>query len=214
MKHSFAILGLGRFGKNVAEALYQEGADIIVADRDEETINRFSEIAVSAVVAELSDAASIKAIGLSEIETVIVAMGENLEASIISTMVAKECGVPYVIAKASSKRMGDILMKVGADRIVYPEEEAAFRTAKHLISDNFLDYYDLDDTLCIVKLKPRKEWIGKSISELRLRNRYHLNVVAVREEKEMLSHVDPERKLTDESTLLVVTEQKELNKLK
>lgn len=213
MKHSFAILGLGRFGRKVADGLIEGGADILVADRDEEVIREYSGRVTSAIVAELSDEKALRSMGIGSVDVVIVAMGENLEASILSCMVAKEAGASKVIAKASSRRMGEILLKVGADEIIFPEEESAFRTAKRLISNNFLDYYELEDNLCLVEIAPKAEWVGKTLRELNLRNVYRVNVVAIREESKMISHIDSDIPIKSDSRMLMVMEKKDLKKL-
>ena len=213
MNQSFAVLGLGRFGRKVADALIDGNADVLVADRDEEIVNQYSASAASAIVAELSDEKALRSMGIGSVDVVILAMGENLEASILSAMVAKELGVPRVLAKASSRRMGEILMRVGADEIIYPEEEAAFRTAKKLLSDTFLDYYDLGDTLSLVEMRPRKEWIGKTLKELELREKFKLNVVAVREKGGAFVHISADIPLTVDAEMLIVAEKDQLNKL-
>ncbi|MBR4767612.1 MAG: TrkA family potassium uptake protein, partial [Lachnospiraceae bacterium] len=151
--------------------------------------------------------------GLGSVDTVIIAMGENLEASIMAAMVAKEVGVNKVIAKASSKRMAEILLKIGADEIIFPEEDAAFRTAKSLLSDTFLDYYDLGDHLSLVEMYPKPAWIGQTLKELNLRKREGLNVVAIREKGGSFVHINGDTVLTETSEMLIVAEKKKLRKL-
>ncbi len=215
MNKSIAILGMGRFGQFLAEELSKNGADVLIADNDEKIVNQYSGIVSDAVIADLTDTRSIKNIGLSGMDLVIVTMGSSLEASILCVMVAKECGVPRVIAKAASDRMGEILRLVGADEIIYPEKESALQNAHKILSANFLEYFSLDEDLCIINMRPKAEWIGKSLSELRLRNRYGINVVAIREKDGSLSaRIDPEKPLTEDAQILVLSETKELKRLK
>ena len=127
---SFVVFGLGKFGQAIADKLLESGADVMVVDNDEDIIEQYSSKATTAIEADLTDAAAIKALGISNVDCAIVSMGMSLEASIICTMVSKECGVKCVVAKAGSERMGKVLTKVGADEIIFPEEESGIRTAK------------------------------------------------------------------------------------
>jgi len=177
-------------------------------------VNQFAGLVSDAVAADLTDPESIKKIGLSDMDLVIVSMGSSLEASIMCVMVAKELGVKRVIAKAASDRMGEILLRVGADEIIYPEKESAVQTARKILSSNFLDYFSLGDGLSVISMVPKKSWIGKSLSELRLRNRYQINVLAIRDETGALkAGIDPAMPLTAGMRILVVAERKNLNLL-
>ncbi len=209
---SFVVFGLGRFGKAVADKLIDVGADVMVVDNDPDVIEQFADRATSAIVAELTDPEAIKATGIENIDCAIVAMGTSLEASIMCVMVSKECGVPFVAAKAGSERAGDILRKVGADQVIFPEEESGFRTARSLMSDSFLDYFELSSELCIVEMKPKEEWLGKSLRELNLRKRYGANVIAIR--KGTLSDsIDPDAKMDASGTLLLLMRKSKADQL-
>ncbi len=209
---SFVVFGLGRFGKAVAEKLIDVGADVMVVDNDPDVIEQFADRATSAIVAELTDPEAIKATGIENIDCAIVAMGTSLEASIMCVMVSKECGIPFVAAKAGSERAGDILRKVGADQVIFPEEESGFRTARSLMSDSFLDYFELSSELCIVEMKPKEEWLGKSLRELNLRKRYGANVIAIR--KGTLSDsIDPDAKMDASGTLLLLMRKSKADQL-
>ena len=146
-------------------------------------------------------------------DVVIICMGQSLGPSVMCTMVAKELGVPLVIAKATSKQMEAILYKVGADKVINIEEDAAYRAARRFLSENFLDYFDFGDNLAIVDLYPRSEWVGKNLKELHLREKYNINVIAVKSDNEMSSHIDPMLPLTSDSRLVVVGDKKDISKL-
>ena len=212
MNKSFAVLGLGIFGSKLTQTLAESGAEVLIADNDEEKIKQFSDMVDTAIAADLSSEEAIRALGIGDMDVVVICMGEQLETSILCAMVAKELGVPKVMAKASSRRMGEILKKIGVDEVIFPEEEAAFRTAKRLVSQNFLDYYDLDDNLCLVNMKPKDEWVGKSLVELNLRGKYDVNVVAIKEQGGKFEQVDPKKPLTASSLLLLVVHKKNLKK--
>ncbi|MBR6402789.1 MAG: TrkA family potassium uptake protein [Eubacterium sp.] len=214
MSKSIAVLGLGRFGKKLALGLYENGADVMAVDRDSKLIDSISDKVTYALVADFSDAESIKGLGLEEMDTVVVAMGSDLTASIMAVMISKEVGVPYVLAKASDERMGAILTKVGADEIVYPEEEMGERTARILVFDSFLEFFEIDDNLCMLEMKPKDEWIGKNLKELNLREKYSMNVVAIKNKNGMKSHINPDKPLGEDMTLLVIIDKVDLKKLK
>ncbi len=213
MIKSVAVLGLGKFGQKLAETLYNNGVDVIVADEDEEIVNHFSTKSTLAQVADLMDEESLKELGLSNVDTVVICMARHVEASLMCAMVAKELGVKYVLAKASTKRMEDILYKVGCDKVINIEEEAAIREARKLIATDFIDYFDLDDNLCIINMKPKDSWVGKNLKELNLREKFNVNVVAIKEKDGLTSHINPDMPLTKDSTLLLVTEKNNLRKL-
>ncbi|MBR5738406.1 MAG: TrkA family potassium uptake protein, partial [Lachnospiraceae bacterium] len=139
--------------------------------------------------------------------------GESLESSIMAAMVTKELGVHRIIAKASSKRMADILLKIGADEIVFPEEEAALRIAKSLLSNTFLDYYDLGDRLSLVEMYPKKSWVGKALRDLNLRREEGYNIVAIREQDGAFVCITGDTVLTETSKMLIVAEKAKLKKL-
>ena len=212
MKKSVAVLGLGKYGRSLAEGLYRLGADVLAVDKDKKVIEEFADKCTSAVCADLSDEEVVASIGLKNMDIVVVAMGRNLSASIMSVAVAKEQGVPVVVAKSSSGRMSAILLKVGADKILDPEGEGGMRSARILLSASFKDFFELDENMYMVELIVKKEWVGKNLIELNLRSRMNLNVVAMRESGEAWRFVDPQIPFTSDSVLLVVMEKKDMDK--
>ncbi|MBQ5330862.1 MAG: TrkA family potassium uptake protein [Oscillospiraceae bacterium] len=210
---SVVVFGLGQFGKSLALSLSKAGADVMAVDRDEEIVASVAPHVTYAAVADLGNADAIAGLGLSNMDIAVVAVASDLSASILSVVISKEMGIPYVIAKASGERMGVILKRTGADRIIYPEAEMGERTARVLMSNDFLEYFDIDDNLCIVEMKPKKEWIGKSLKQLNLRERYSINVAAVKSHNEMRSSIDPNKPLKENSDLLIITERDNLKNL-
>lgn len=213
MSKSFAVLGLGRFGKRIARSLYDMGADVIAVDGNPEQLEKVAGNVTYSVEADLTDAEDIKGIGIENTDVVIVAMGSDLKASIMSVMVSKEVGVPYVVAKAADERMGTILKKVGADKVIFPEEESGERTARILCSESFIEFFDIDKDLSIIEMKPKKEWIGKNLIDLSLREKYKANIVAVKENGKMHPVIDPKKELTEDTDLLIVIEKKNIKRL-
>ncbi len=214
MSKSIAVMGIGRFGKKVAVGLSELGVDVMAVDGNREILESISNVVTYAIQADLTNADAIKGLGLEGMDAVVVAMGEDMTASIMCIMVAKEVGVPYVIAKAAEERRGIILKKVGADKVIFPEEETGLKVARLLASDNFVELFDIDDNLCILEMRPKKEWVGKNMIDLDLRGKYGINVVAVKDENEKRSFIDPHRPIEDDTYLLVVAEKSDLDKLK
>jgi len=213
MKKSIAVLGLGRFGQFLTSELSKGGADVLVADGDEETVRRYANSVSCALKADLNDPDVIRNLGLAGVDTVVVSMGSSLDSSIMCVMVAKELGVPHVIAKAASLRMGEILRRVGADEIIYPEKESAELTARRLLSSDFLEFFDLGTELCVFSMKPKKDWIGKTLRELRLRDRFGLNVIAIREGGKASATVNPDEALVADAELFAVAERGKLDRV-
>ncbi|MBR1470113.1 MAG: TrkA family potassium uptake protein [Lachnospiraceae bacterium] len=213
MKQSVAVLGLGKYGKSIAETLYELGADVLVVDIKEDLIEDFSGKVTSAVCADLTNEEETVALNLSQMDIVVVAMGGNTAASIMAVAVAKEQGVPRVVAKASSDRMASLLKKVGADKIIDPEEEGGKRSAHILFSDMILDFLQMDENLYMIEMKPQSAWIGKNLIELDLRKHHNINVVAMRKHGARWGFVDPAVKLEKDSSLLAVMEKKDVDRI-
>ena len=213
MAKSIAILGLGKYGRSLADSLYSMGIDTLVVDINPELVRLYSDHSTTAITADLRNEDEVKELGLKTMDAVIVCIGTSLEPSIMSVNVANELGVPSVIAKVSSERMASILLRVGADRVINPEEEMGVRSARKLVSPSFLEYFELDEELCLVEVKAKDKWVGKSMKELDFRKQYHANVVSVREENVRWSFVDPDKPLKENSILLMMTNKKNLKGL-
>ncbi len=210
MKKSIAVLGLGKYGKSLAEKLYRLGADVLIADENQDLIDEFADRCTTAICTNLADEFEVASLGLKNMDVVVTAMGHNLAASIMSVAVAKEQGVPLVVAKSSSERMTSILRKVGADKVIDPESENGERSARILMSAVFKDFFELDSNMYMIEMRPKKEWIGKDLTELELRKTHNLNVVAVRGTGTNWHFVDPKKPFSTESSLLVVMEKKDM----
>ena len=211
MKKSIAVLGLGKFGKSLAENLYNMGADVLAVDRNAELINDFSSKCTSAICANLAEEDEVASLGLKNMDIVVVTMGSNLVASIMSIAVAKEQGVPVVVAKTSSERMSAILRKVGADKILDPEGEEGVRSARILLS-SYTDFFELGDNLYVVEMEPKGNWIGKNLLQLELHKNHGVVVVAIREKGEQWQFIDPRKPFTAECNLLTVMKKETMEK--
>jgi len=210
---TFAVLGLGRFGMSVADELMERGAEVLVVDQNERLIDENARKYTQTVIADLTDADDIRQLGLGNMDAVIVCMSQNLEASIMCVMIAKECGVHKVIAKAEDTMKGEILKKVGADQIVFPEMESGIRAAFQLIFHDVMRFFDLTGELVIVEMEPRREWCGKTLYDLDLRKKYGINVIAYQKDDKVYEVSSAKTVIQQGAVLLIVTTKANLDKL-
>ena len=211
-KKSVAVLGLGKYGCSLAETLYNLGEDVLVADEDERVIRDMSSKVTTAVRADLTNEDEVAALGLQNMDIVIICMGGNIAASVLSVSIAKEQGVPVVVAKASSPRMKALLKRVGADKIIDPEREGGVRSARIIASQHIHDYFEIDENLCMIELKPKIGWVGHNLIDLNLRKKYNINVAAIKKQDGNWGFVDPGHELKSEDLLMIITEKDDLNK--
>ena len=188
------------------------GIEVLAVDRNKIIVNEIASEVTYAVQMDVTNEDALKSIGVEKMDGVIVAIGENLEASVMATLLVKELGVPYVVAKAETEMQKKILEKIGADKVVFPEKEMGVRLAKN-IAGNFLDVFDLSSKDSMVELKVKEEWIGKSIRELDFRNRYHLNIVAFRRDGKLDSFPDPDDVLQRDDIIITVGKNEDLSRI-
>ena len=177
---SYIVIGLGRFGSRAAKRLCELGCEVLAIDQNSELVQPISGLVTQAVVADARDKEVLRALGAKDFECAIVAIGTNLANSVLATMNLKELGVPYIVCKASDETHRQVLMKLGADRVVIPEFENAVRLAKSLATPNVLDYIDLSDEYGIVEVPAPGIWAGKTLKELNVRAKLGVNILAVR----------------------------------
>lgn len=177
---SYLVVGLGRFGNEVARQLCQQGCDVLVMDCRSELVQQISGEVTHAVVADARDKEVLKALGVKDFDCGIVAIGGDLSASVLATMNIKELGVPYVVCKAQNETHRRVLEKIGADRVTIPEQENASRLARSLASQNVLDYIELSEDYGIVEIMAPKSWREKTLRELNVRAELGVNILAVR----------------------------------
>lgn len=180
MKKEFAVIGLGRFGGSICNELSMEGMEVLAIDRDEEKVNEFKNIASHAVVADTTDEEVLKEIGIRNFEHVIVAIGENIQASILTTVILVDLDIKEITVKAQNENHEKILKKIGANRVVHPERDMGKRLAHSIISHNFIDYLELSDEYSIIEVKASEKIIGKSLDDLQIRKKFGCNVIAIR----------------------------------
>lgn len=177
---SFVVIGCGRFGSTVAKTLFELGNEVLAIDINEDIIQEISEDVTQAVQADVMDEATLTELGIRNFDVVIVSIGSDVQASIMATLIAKELGVKQVIAKAQNLLHGKLLTKIGADKVIYPERDMAARVAHNLTSKNILDYIEISPDYNVLEITALERWWGKTLSELRLRNKFGINVMAIK----------------------------------
>lgn len=213
-KRSYAIFGLGRYGQAVALELAAGGAEVLAVDQNEGVVNALAGELPLCKCADVTDRDVLSQLDIGSFDTVIIAMAESLESTVMAIMLCKEMGVETVIAKCGSEMHRRILLRVGADQVVFPESESGNRLAKNLLSAGFVDLLELGQDVSIVEINVRPEWVGKNLQELKLRRKYGINIVAIRQGEDLVIGIDPEKPLAKDATLLVIANPARLEKLK
>lgn len=177
---SYAVIGMGRFGMSAALRLGELGAEVLVLDQNPERIQQVSNVVTHAVIGDSKDPEVLRTLGVRNYDCAVVAIGSDLAASVLTTLNLKELGVPKIICKARDESHRKVLEKVGADRVVIPEQEMAWKLAQSLSSENVMEYIDLSRDYGIMEFAPPKSWIGKSLRKLDLRSKAGVNIIAIR----------------------------------
>lgn len=211
---TYAVFGLGKYGRAVASELSRSGADVIAVDMDEAIVEDAIEEIPICKCANVTDPEVIKQLGIADVDVVIIAMATRFESSVMATMLCKDIGVKRIIIKCDNEFHGRVLKKIGADQIIYPELESGTRLAKNLLSSGFIDVFELSDDISIVELDVKPEWVGKSLIELDLRRRYALNILAIKKNDAVSTLVDPMMPLTEDMELIVMANISKIEKLK
>jgi trk system potassium uptake protein len=211
----FAVIGLGRFGRAVAQKLCKLGYDVLGTDRDEKIVAQVlaERIVANAIQLDSTEPTALREAGILEFDTVIIAIGNYIQESIISTLNVKEGGVHYVVAKASSEIHGRLLQRVGADRVVFPEYDAGCDLAYTLTKPAILERFDLDPEHSIVEVLIPQEFDGKTLAELQLRNRYGLNLLAVGKDDKFTINPAPQERLHKGMMMVVIGCNKDIQRL-
>ncbi len=211
---SYAVFGLGRYGRAVVSELLSNGAEVLAVDSNPRVVDELVGEIPICKCADITDLGAIKQLGISNVDVVIISMAKNFEASVMATMLCKEVGVKRVIVKCSNESHYKILKKVGADEVVLPEQESGIRLAKNILSSGFIDIADISDNISVLELDIKTEWVGKTLKELDLRKRYNINVIALKENGITDITVNPDLTLSKDMKMIVVANQKEINRIK
>lgn len=209
---SFGVIGLGRFGTALAITLAQSGREVIAVDRDENQVKVLRQYTDYAFVADTINSDTLKEIGIQNCDAVAVCIGEKIDASILITMSVIDLGVPKVIAKASSVEQGEVLKRIGAT-VVYPEKDMAVRLGKRLISNTFMDYIALDNSVEIRQISVPESMLGASVIELNIRKKYGLNIIAVQNGHETNIEIAPDYRFRAGDVLVVIGKIKNIDQM-
>lgn len=211
----YAVIGLGRFGRAVCASLHRLGYEVLGTDIDEKLVAQVltDQIASHAVQLDSTEPTALKEAGIFEFDTVIIAIGNFLQESIVTTLNIKEAGVPYVVAKASTEVHGKLLQRVGADHVVFPEYEAGCALARFLTKPSILERFDLDPNNSIVEMMVPEEFHGKTVMELELRTRYGVNLLAIGQNEQFEINPDPNKRLYKGLAMVVIGSNHDIDRL-
>lgn len=208
---SFVVVGLGRFGSEVAKRLCEQGCEVLVVDTHSDLVQQLSDDVTQAVVGDARDKEVLRTLGVKDFDCGVVAIGDSLADSVLATMNLKELGVPYIVCKAHDETHSQVLKKLGADRVVIPEKENAARLAKSLSSPNVLDYIELSEDYGIIEVPAPAVWQDKSLIELNVRAKQGVNILAVKRDGSITVSPAAEFRIAHGDILVVLGDTAALN---
>ncbi len=209
-KKEFAVIGLGRFGGSICKALSEEGLEVLAIDLNEDRVNEYAQIASHAVIGDSTDEAVLKNLGMRNFDHVIVAIGENIQASILTTIILKELGVKLVTVKAQNDYHEKLLNKIGADRVVHPERDMGKRIAHKIITNNVIEYLELSDEYGLIEVEANGHLENQSLLDLDIRARYQINIVAIKRGKEVMISPLAHEQIQKNDILIVIGAMKDI----
>ena len=211
--NQFVIIGLGRFGSSVAKTLYALGHDVLAIDSNEDLVQEISDSVTHAVQMDATDENALRTLGLRNFDVAVVTIGANIQASVMATLLVKDMGIKYIIAKGNSDLHAKVLYKIGADRVILPEKDMGVRVAHNLVSSSILDYIELSPDYSIIEIESPKEWYGKSMKELSLRSKYGINVMAIKRNNEVNISPDADDVINKDDIVVAIGSAEDLTKL-
>lgn len=204
MKKQFAVIGLGRFGGSICNALADEGMDVLAIDSNEHRVNEFAQVVAQAVIADGMDEKALRGLGIRNFDNVIVAIGDNIQASIMTTIVLDEIGVKHITVKAQNDYHEKVLRRIGAHEVIHPERDIGVRVAHSIVSKSVLDYLELSEDYSIVELEAGQLLDGKSLLDLDIRETYECNVLAIKRGEDVHVSPRPEVDISEGDILIIV----------
>lgn len=212
-KKTYAVIGLGKFGFAVADTLAKAGCEVLAVDGDNERVQAIASSVTYPLCADVTEPGVMESLDFSNVDVAVIGISDNMEASIVATLYAKESGVPYVMVKANGILHGRILKKIGADEVIFPEFNTGVRVAKNFISGGFKDFFELSDEVSMVEMPVPADWVGKSLIELDLRGRHGINVIAIKEGENVTIELHPQEPLHKGQILGIVGKNSVLSTL-
>jgi len=212
MKKQFAVIGLGRFGGSVCRELYTMGHEVLAIDINDDRVNDFARYSTHAVVANATDENTLQSLGIRNFEHVVVAIGDNIQASILCTLLLKEMNVKQVWVKAQNQYHHKVLVKIGADRIIHPEQDMGVRIAHYLVSEKIIDYIELSPEYSIVELIATTKVATHTIAELDIRAKYGCTILGIKNGDDVLISPTPDHAIKDNDILIVIGHNRDLKR--
>ncbi|MFF2481768.1 potassium channel family protein [Paenibacillus sp. NPDC058071] len=212
-KKQFAVIGMGRFGSSVAATLSGMGYEVLAIDSSEQRVQDAVEKVTHAVTADSTDEEAMRSLGLRNFDVVVVAIGQDIQSSILTTLILKDLGCGAIVVKAQNELHGKVLSKIGADKVIFPERDMGQRVAHHLISPNILDYIEISNDYSIIELKAPSAMIGKSLIQLDIRQKFKCNVMAIKSGTNMNIAPYAEDLIRSSDILVIVGKNEDLSNL-
>lgn len=212
-KKQFVVIGLGRFGSSVARTLYELGNDVLVIDINEDLVQDISDSVTHAVQMDATDENSLRSLGIRNFDVAVVTIGDNIQASIMVTLLIKELGVKYIIAKGNSDLHSKVLYKIGADRVILPEKDMGVRVAHNLVSSSILDYIELSEDYSIIEVQVLSKWCNKPMKDLEFRSKYGINVIAIKRNEKINLNPSAEDLIKENDVLVAIGSADDLSNL-
>lgn len=209
-----AVLGLGRFGYNLAVRAYELGFDVAAIDNHEDIVQDIADKVTLAVQADVTDLNTLHSLGLQNADIAVISLASDINASLNAVINVQELGIPIIYAKAHNEKHARVLYKLGVDKILFPEKEMGERLAENLVSGNVYDLFELDTEHTVTEVAVSESWVGKSLIQLDLRGKYKLNVIAIKRNGEAIISPEPNEVVREKDTIIVVGEDKTIDALR
>lgn len=213
MKKQFLVIGAGRFGSNVALKLTELDQEVMIIDNDEKEVQKLSDYITFTLVGDATNEQTLQEIGVQNFDVVIVCIGENVQSSIMCSLLLNDLGAKSVVAMATNKLHEKVLFKVGVDRVVFPQQEMAIRVAHNLVTNSFFDFINLSSQHGISEIPAKEEWIGKKIVDVNFRRNFKLNIIAIRNGNDTEIGIDPNHVITSDDTFVVIGANKDIKEV-
>ena len=212
-KKQFVVIGLGRFGSSIATTIYSLGNDVLVIDKNEDLIQDIASEVTHAVQADATDENALRALGIRNFDVAIISIGGDIQSSVMATLLLRELGVKYIIAKGNGELHAKVLYKIGADRVVLPEKDMGVRVAHNIISSSILDYIELSSDYSIMEVKAFEDWVGKDLKSLELRKKYGINVIAIKKGEKINLNPAADDIVCKDNVIVAIGSKEALNSL-
>ncbi|GAA3717976.1 TrkA family potassium uptake protein [Salinicoccus jeotgali] len=212
MKKDYAVIGLGRFGASIVRELIELEMDVLAVDIDENRVNEYADIATKSAIGDTTDERVLKNLGLGNFDNVIVAIGDNIQSSILTTLLLKDLGVKHVSVKAQNNYHARVLDKIGADMVIHPERDMGKRIAHKLASTSVLDYLELSDEHSIVEIRAQENLADQSLLDLDIRAEYGVSVIAIKRDEDIIVSPDPTVNIQRDDILIVIGDDQDLTR--